>query len=100
MAITQWGDTDVLAILLSDEHILYGRPFDESQINRDVSDNPLFMKHLKSSTSGTATFYSAVDHVERIYGYKHLKRYPIVIATDYNKTRCYQQTSLFIPLSR
>lgn len=81
------GETDVLAILLSDEHILYGRPFDDSQINRDVLGSPLFMEHLKLSTSGTATFYSAVDHVERIYGYTRLKRYPIMIAAGYNKTQ-------------
>ncbi|MGL9750635.1 MAG: PDC sensor domain-containing protein [Symbiopectobacterium sp.] len=50
------GDTDILAILLSDGHILYGRPFDDSQINRDISSSTLFIEHLKSSTSGTATF--------------------------------------------
>ncbi|MGL9735367.1 MAG: hypothetical protein ACR5LF_05920 [Symbiopectobacterium sp.] len=63
------GDNDVLAILLSDGHILYGRPFDDSQINLDISSSTLFMEHLKSSTSGTATFYSTIDHVERIYAY-------------------------------
>lgn len=79
------GTTDVLAILLSDGHILYGRPFDDSQINRDVSNSPLFNSELKTSESGRATFVSAVDHVERIYGYTRLKRYPIVIAAGVNR---------------
>ncbi|WP_291968608.1 diguanylate cyclase [Candidatus Symbiopectobacterium sp.] len=47
------------------------------------------MEHLKSSTSGTATFYSTVDHVERIYGYTRLERYPIVIAAGYNKMQVF-----------
>lgn len=83
------GDTDVIAILKSDGHILYGRPFDDSQINRDISGNTLFMEHLKTSTSGTATFYSSVDGIERIYGYTRLKRYPIVIAAGYNKAKVF-----------
>ncbi|MGL9760035.1 MAG: hypothetical protein ACR5K7_02385 [Symbiopectobacterium sp.] len=75
------GDTDVLvAILLSDGHIA-----------------PLFIEYLKLSTKRRkplstpplTIFYSAVDHVERIYGYTRLKRYPIIIAAGYNKTQAF-----------
>ncbi|MEQ9942862.1 sensor domain-containing diguanylate cyclase [Pectobacterium aroidearum] len=78
------GNMDVLAILLSDGRILYGRPYDDSYINRNVSNGPLFSEHLKQSESGTATFVSTLDHIERIYGYTKLKRYPIVIAAGYD----------------
>ncbi|GKX47599.1 sensor domain-containing diguanylate cyclase [Pectobacterium carotovorum] len=78
------GNMDVLAILLSDGRILYGRPYDDSYVNRNVSNGPLFAEHLKKSESGTATFVSIIDHIERIYGYTRLKRYPIVIAAGYD----------------
>ncbi|QQG29813.1 GGDEF domain-containing protein [Pectobacterium carotovorum] len=78
------GNMDVLAILLSDGRILYGRPYDDSYINRNVSSGPLFSEHLKQSESGTATFVSTLDHIERVYGYTKLKRYPIVIAAGYD----------------
>ncbi|MEL0578352.1 sensor domain-containing diguanylate cyclase [Pectobacterium punjabense] len=78
------GNMDVLAILLSDGRILYGRPYDDSYVNRNVSNGPLFSEHLKQSESGTATFVSTLDHIERIYGYTKLKRYPIVIAAGFD----------------
>ncbi|UVO07186.1 sensor domain-containing diguanylate cyclase [Pectobacterium polonicum] len=78
------GNMDVLAILLSDGRILYGRPYDDSYVNRNVSNGPLFSEHLKQSESGTATFISTLDHIERIYGYTKLKRYPIVIAAGFD----------------
>ncbi|KFX19394.1 sensor domain-containing diguanylate cyclase [Pectobacterium betavasculorum] len=78
------GNMDVLAILLSDGRILYGRPYDDSYINRNVSSGPLFSEHLKQSESGTSTFVSTLDHIERIYGYTKLKRYPIVIAAGFD----------------
>ncbi|MBN3068595.1 GGDEF domain-containing protein [Pectobacterium brasiliense] len=78
------GNMDVLAILLSDGRILYGRPYDDSYINRNVSSGPLFSEYLKQSESGTATIVSTLDHIERIYGYTKLKRYPIVIAAGFD----------------
>lgn len=78
------GNLDVLAILLSDGRILYGRPYDDSYINHNVSSGPLFSEHLKKTESGTVTFVSIIDHIERIYGYTRLKRYPIVIAAGYD----------------
>ncbi|MFC3396295.1 sensor domain-containing diguanylate cyclase [Brenneria rubrifaciens] len=79
------GNMDVLAIMLSDGNILYGRPYDDTYINRDVSNGPLFSGRLKQSESGTVTFISNLDHIERIYGYTRLKRYPILIAAGYDR---------------
>lgn len=83
------GATDVLALSLSDGHMLYGRPYGNSEINYNLSNSPLFSQHLLSLESGTATFVSAIDHVERVYGFTRLKRYPIVIITGFNKAEAF-----------
>lgn len=79
------GDRDTLSLLLSDGTILYSRPFDDSVINRNMSQAPLFSHLLKAASSGTADYRSTLDGVERILGYTTLKRYPLVVVAGFDK---------------
>jgi len=79
------GERDVLALILADTSVLYIRPLPESAINRSLSSSPLFTTVLKTSASGSATWRSALDGVERIYGYARLEQYPLIVTAGYDR---------------
>ncbi|WP_230320672.1 sensor domain-containing diguanylate cyclase [Erwinia sorbitola] len=96
------GERDVLALMLKDGTILYVRPFSDSTINRNLSDSPLFTNLLKNASSGTAIYKSALDGIERVFGYASLKRYPLVVAAGYDKQQLleawFSDISIYITL--
>ena len=79
------GERDMLALVLADTSVLYIRPLPDSFINRSLSSSPLFKKVLKVSDSGSATWRSALDGVERIFGYARLERYPLIVTAGYDR---------------
>ena len=79
------GQRDILALILADSSVLYVRPFPESFINRSLSTSPLFKTVLKASDSGSATWRSALDGVDRIFGYARLERYPLIVTAGYDR---------------
>jgi diguanylate cyclase (GGDEF)-like protein len=62
------------------------RPFAETDIGVDISGGPVFKlwKQLGVST-GSAILVARIDHVERLYTYRHLRRYPLLIAVGLSK---------------
>jgi diguanylate cyclase (GGDEF)-like protein len=62
------------------------RPFAETDIGVDISAGPVFTlrKHLGLPT-GSAILVARIDHVERLYTYRHLRRYPLLIAVALSK---------------
>lgn len=81
------GARDVLGLILADTTVLYMRPLPDSVINRSLSASPLFRIALKTSASGSATWRSALDGIERIYGYARLEQYPLVVTAGYDRDR-------------
>lgn len=81
------GERDVLGLILADTSVLYARPFPDSVINQSLSASPLFRTALKNSDSGSATWRSALDGIERIYGYARLQQYPLVVTAGYDRDR-------------
>lgn len=79
------GERDVLALILADTSVLYIRPFPDTAINRSLSSSPLFTTVLKTSASGSATWRSALDGVERVYGYARLEQYPLIVTAGYDR---------------
>ncbi len=79
------GERDVLALILADTSVLYIRPLPETAINRSLSSSPLFTTVLKTSVSGSATWRSALDGVERVYGYARLEQYPLIVTAGYDR---------------
>jgi diguanylate cyclase (GGDEF)-like protein len=85
------GDRDVLGLILADTTVLYVRSLPESVINQSLSSSPLFRTALKASDSGSATWRSALDGVERIYGYARLQQYPLVVTAGYERDRIWKE---------
>lgn len=76
---------DLLAMMNLDGAVIYVRPFPDSVINRNLSQSPLFTRELTQKDHGSATWTSAVDNVDRIFGFARLQRYPLVVAAGYDK---------------
>ncbi|MEN4929390.1 diguanylate cyclase [Erwinia billingiae] len=79
------GERGLIALIVNNGTILYARPFPDSTINRNIANSPLFTDLLKTSPNGTATYKSALDGVERVFGYASLKRYPLVVTVGYDR---------------
>jgi diguanylate cyclase (GGDEF)-like protein len=59
--------------------LLLRLPFNDGQIGKDMAGSPLFQR-LSTELSGNAIFTAKIDGIERLYSYRHLERYPLVIA--------------------
>ena len=81
------GERDVLGLILADTSVLYIRPFPDSVINKSLSTSPLFKVALKSASSGSATWVSALDGIDRLYGYARLEQYPLIVTAGYDRDR-------------
>jgi diguanylate cyclase (GGDEF)-like protein len=73
------GQRGVITLTMADGTILARRPTMENVRGASIADGELFRKYLKEHYEGTATVQSILDHEIRLYGYKRLDRYPLVV---------------------
>lgn len=78
------GPNGAIFLALDNGTLVTRRPFDKAMIGRNVSSGPVFTQ-LRSSGPGTRMLVSAVDNVERLYSYRHIAHYPLVVATALSK---------------
>ena len=78
------GQNGVIVFAHDNGRLLLRRPYDDGQIGKDMAGSPLFQR-LSLERSGDAIFTAAIDGVERLYSYRHLERYPLVIAVAQSK---------------
>lgn len=73
-------DNGSMFLGLTDGTLLARRPFVESQIGTSLAQGEIFQKLLPQASSGNAMFTSVVDGVVRLYGYRQLEAYPLVVS--------------------
>ncbi|THC40637.1 hypothetical protein C2862_21130 [Massilia sp. Mn16-1_5] len=77
-------------LLASDEGILYyRRPFSEQIIGRDVSTGPLMKLYRTHGNAGTSLLTAKIDNVERLYSYRHLEGFPLIVAAAHSSDDIY-----------
>lgn len=69
----------------TDGTLLARRPFDESLIGTSLAQGQIYRELLPEASAGTAMINSVVDGVERLYGYRRLASYPLVVAAATSK---------------
>jgi len=74
------GNTGVIFLASDDGTLLVRRPFIESIIGSDISNGPVFHQYRTVGPIGTAMLISKIDHLERLYSYRHLDTYPLIVA--------------------
>jgi len=73
-------DNGSMFLGLTDGTLLARRPFVEAQIGSSLANGEIFQTLLPNAPSGNATFRSVVDGTVRLYGYRQLDAYPLVVS--------------------
>lgn len=73
-------DNGVMFLALSDGTLLARRPFEEARIGESLAHGDIFQKYLPNACFGNGMIRSVVDNVVRLYGYRQLDAYPLVVA--------------------
>ncbi|MFK0310345.1 diguanylate cyclase [Pseudomonas sp. NPDC090233] len=68
-----------LVLAKRDGTILVRRPFVEQVIGRSLANSEIFRKHLPYASEGVAEAVAVVDGTPRLYGYRALASYPLVV---------------------
>lgn len=67
-------------LALGDGTLLARRPFVEAQIGRSLAKGEIFSKYLAGGMSGNAMIASVLDETVRLYGFRQLDAYPLVVS--------------------
>ena len=73
-------ENGIMFIGLTDGTLLARRPYDESLIGTSLAKGEIYQSLLPNASAGTAMFKSVVDGVTRLYGYRQLSAYPLVVS--------------------
>ncbi len=69
-----------VTLFLSTGWAAVSSPDDRTVMGRDWSDTPLFRQHVPAWPSGTVRDASLGDGIERIYSYRALNDYPVIVS--------------------
>jgi len=75
------GREGVILLSLDDGTLVYRHPHSEQLIGTDISNGPVYRMYRTKGPAGTAMLRSNIDGIERLYSYRHLETYPLIIAT-------------------
>ena len=79
------GPGSVTALIGTDGIVRARRSGNSSEIGQNISDSELFKKLALAST-GTFQATSVVDNTSRIYAYRRLKEYPLIVVVGISKS--------------
>ncbi|WP_353153524.1 sensor domain-containing diguanylate cyclase [Herminiimonas fonticola] len=73
------GKSGAIALIADNGTLLVRRPFDEAVVGSDIKNGSVYRFYKRHGPAGTATLTSGIDNIERIYSYRHLDDYPLLI---------------------
>lgn len=79
------GDSGVIILANDGGTLLVRRPYSETTIETNISAGPVFNQYRTKGPVGTAMLTSRVDGTERLYSYRHLGDYPLLVAVGLSK---------------
>lgn len=72
-------DNGSINLVLNSGIMLLRSPYSESAIGSDISQGQIFQRLLPQSPAGTAMLPSLIDGVERLFSYRQVQGYPLVV---------------------
>jgi diguanylate cyclase len=72
-------DKGALVLAMRDGTILVRRPFNAAATVQSLADSEIFTRYLPLSTEGVAEVKAVVDDTNRLYAYRALDSYPLVV---------------------
>ena len=79
------GREGTIVLALDDGTLIYRRPFKESLVGTSIAQGPVFQAMKKTGPVGTAMLRARIDGIERLYSYRHLEGYPLLVASAQSK---------------
>jgi PAS domain S-box-containing protein len=79
------GREGTIFLALDDGTLLIRRAANETTNRTNIADGPVFRELRSKGPVGTAMLKARADNVERLYSYRHLDTYPLVVATALSK---------------
>lgn len=79
------GATGTIILAIDDGTLLYRRPFSAAMVGTDIGGGPVFQLYRKTGPIGTAMLTSKIDKIERLYSYRHVDGYPLLVAIARSK---------------
>ena len=79
------GRTGTIILALDDGTLLYRRPFNAVMVGSSIANGPVYQLYKKSGPSGTGMLIAKIDGIERLYSYRHLEGFPLLVATAESK---------------
>lgn len=79
------GNTGTAFFALDDGTLIYRRPFQSKLIGMDISSGALLRAYREKGPVGTAMMTAKVDEIERLYSYRHLERFPVIVAAGLSR---------------
>ncbi|WP_415769341.1 sensor domain-containing diguanylate cyclase [Pseudomonas sp. LB3P38] len=72
-------DKGALVLTMRSGTILVRRPFIASVVGKSLANSEIFKRYLPTSNEGIAEVKAVIDETERLYGYRALTTYPLVV---------------------
>lgn len=79
------GESGVIFLSSEDAIMLARRPFVENVVGSSIAKGLVFNEYRTKGPVGTAMLVSLIDHTERLYSYRHVDTYPLVVAVAVTK---------------
>lgn len=74
------GQHGAIFLALDNGTLLYRRPYNEAMAGKSIANGPVFDLYRRNGPVGSAMLVSKLDGVERIYSYRRLQRFPLLVA--------------------
>jgi len=87
------GAGGAVALIRADGTMLARFPYRAEFIGRSVRDTPLFRERLPKSPTGVAQGARTVDGVPRLYGYRELAAFPVVVFVGVEQARILRESA-------
>lgn len=78
------GENGTIFLAFQDGTLVLRRPFDDALLGKNVRQGGAF-SNLRSEGSNTTMLTSKIDGVERLYSYRRLALYPLVVGTGLSR---------------
>lgn len=79
------GVEGTIFLALEDGALLVRRAQDETTNRKNIADGPVFRHYRANGPVGTAMLTARADNIERLYSYRHVEGYPMLVAVALSK---------------
>jgi len=79
------GATGTIFLAVDNGTLLYRRPYNPQVVGTDIRKGPVYQLYQHSGPVGTAMLVSTFDGIERLYSYRHLDGFPLLVAIALSK---------------